>query len=80
MHSKDHCTKFLTFVHTFFVKSSLLTYSLSKCTSNVYFMLLLFQILDGVSLVNLEITANGEGSVEGTLLEQLDHCCTAFSK
>merc|ERR1712224_897465 len=37
-------------------------------------------ILDGVSLINLDITVNGEGTLEGTLLELLDHCCTPFGK
>ncbi|XP_062979937.1 DNA mismatch repair protein Msh6 isoform X2 [Elgaria multicarinata webbii] len=38
-------------------------------------------VLDGVTLANLEILQNGTtGSVEGTLLEQIDTCCTAFGR
>ncbi|XP_066481801.1 DNA mismatch repair protein Msh6 isoform X2 [Tiliqua scincoides] len=38
-------------------------------------------VLDGVTLVNLEILQNGTtGSVEGTLLEKLDTCCTPFGR
>ncbi|XP_054841722.1 DNA mismatch repair protein Msh6 isoform X2 [Eublepharis macularius] len=38
-------------------------------------------VLDGVTLANLEILHNGTtGSVEGSLLEKLDMCCTPFGK
>ncbi|XP_061481629.1 DNA mismatch repair protein Msh6 [Rhineura floridana] len=38
-------------------------------------------VLDGVTLTNLEILQNGTtGSVEGTLLENIDTCCTPFGK
>eukprot|EP00112_Aurelia_sp_Birch-Aquarium-sp1_P001465 Seg1159.3 transcript_id=Seg1159.3/GoldUCD/mRNA.D3Y31 product="DNA mismatch repair protein Msh6" protein_id=Seg1159.3/GoldUCD/D3Y31 len=37
-------------------------------------------ILDGVTLANLDIVNNGDGGLEGSLLEQLDHCCTPFGK
>ncbi|XP_051866727.1 DNA mismatch repair protein Msh6 [Pristis pectinata] len=38
-------------------------------------------VLDGVTLTNLEILRNGTtGTAEGTLLEQLDNCCTYFGK
>ncbi|XP_062911704.1 DNA mismatch repair protein Msh6 [Mobula hypostoma] len=38
-------------------------------------------VLDGVTLTNLEILRNSTtGTREGTLLEQLDSCCTYFGK
>uniref|UniRef100_UPI00398F65F0 DNA mismatch repair protein Msh6 n=1 Tax=Pristiophorus japonicus TaxID=55135 RepID=UPI00398F65F0 len=38
-------------------------------------------VLDGITLTNLEILQNGTtGTTEGTLLEQLDNCCTYFGK
>lgn len=38
-------------------------------------------VLDGVTLANLEILQNGStGTLEGTLLERLDTCCTPFGK
>ncbi|XP_069105499.1 DNA mismatch repair protein Msh6-like [Argopecten irradians] len=38
-------------------------------------------VLDGVSLANLDITENSAtGTLEGTLLEQLDHCNTPFGR
>ncbi|XP_043931014.1 DNA mismatch repair protein Msh6 [Protopterus annectens] len=38
-------------------------------------------VLDGVTLTNLEILQNGaNGTLEGTLLERLDTCCTPFGK
>ncbi|XP_065063209.1 DNA mismatch repair protein Msh6-like [Rhopilema esculentum] len=37
-------------------------------------------ILDGVTLANLDIVCNGDGGIEGSLLEQLDHCSTPFGK
>lgn len=38
-------------------------------------------VLDGVTLVNLEILQNGTtGSIEGTLLEKIDTCCTPFGR
>lgn len=38
-------------------------------------------VLDGVTLANLEILQNSStGATEGTLLEQLDTCCTPFGK
>uniref|UniRef100_I3JU46 DNA mismatch repair protein n=1 Tax=Oreochromis niloticus TaxID=8128 RepID=I3JU46_ORENI len=37
-------------------------------------------VLDGVTLVNLEIFQNGSGGTEGTLLERLDTCSTPFGK
>lgn len=38
-------------------------------------------VLDGVTLANLEILQNSSsGGTEGTLLEQLDTCCTPFGK
>lgn len=39
------------------------------------------QVLDGISLANLEILQNSlTGGTEGTLLERLDQCSTAFGK
>ncbi|XP_065256528.1 DNA mismatch repair protein Msh6 isoform X5 [Emys orbicularis] len=36
-------------------------------------------VLDGVTLANLEILQNGTtGTIEGTLLERIDICCTPF--
>ena len=41
----------------------------------------LLQVLDGVTLSNLDITENSStGSLEGTLLERLDQCSTPFGK
>ncbi|KAM9809995.1 DNA mismatch repair protein Msh6 [Syngnathus typhle] len=37
-------------------------------------------VLDGVTLANLEIFQNGSGGTEGTLLERLDTCTSAFGK
>lgn len=38
-------------------------------------------VLDGISLANLEILQNSlTGGIEGTLLERLDQCSTAFGK
>ncbi|XP_038051603.1 DNA mismatch repair protein Msh6-like [Patiria miniata] len=38
-------------------------------------------VLDGVTLFNLDILENGTtGTLEGTLLERLDQCCTPFGK
>ncbi|XP_033640935.1 DNA mismatch repair protein Msh6-like [Asterias rubens] len=38
-------------------------------------------VLDGVTLYNLDILENGtSGTLEGTLLERLDQCCTPFGK
>nr|XP_039260519.1 DNA mismatch repair protein Msh6-like [Styela clava] len=37
-------------------------------------------ILDSVTLANLEILENTNGGTEGTLIERLDHCHTAFGK
>ncbi|XP_021365348.1 DNA mismatch repair protein Msh6-like isoform X1 [Mizuhopecten yessoensis] len=38
-------------------------------------------VLDGVTLANLDITENSaNGTLEGTLLEQLDHCNTPFGR
>uniref|UniRef100_A0A665WS10 DNA mismatch repair protein n=1 Tax=Echeneis naucrates TaxID=173247 RepID=A0A665WS10_ECHNA len=37
-------------------------------------------VLDGVTLMNLEIFQNGSGGTEGTLLERLDTCSTPFGK
>uniref|UniRef100_A0A7M4FA30 DNA mismatch repair protein n=1 Tax=Crocodylus porosus TaxID=8502 RepID=A0A7M4FA30_CROPO len=38
-------------------------------------------VLDGVTLMNLEILQNGTtGTMEGTLLERMDTCCTPFGK
>ncbi|XP_065256527.1 DNA mismatch repair protein Msh6 isoform X4 [Emys orbicularis] len=38
-------------------------------------------VLDGVTLANLEILQNGTtGTIEGTLLERIDICCTPFGK
>ncbi|XP_033727077.1 LOW QUALITY PROTEIN: DNA mismatch repair protein Msh6-like [Pecten maximus] len=38
-------------------------------------------VLDGVTLANLDITENSaSGTLEGTLLEQLDHCNTPFGR
>lgn len=38
-------------------------------------------ILDNITLTNLEIIPNGpDSSTEGTLLEKIDHCSTAFGK
>ncbi|XP_059696826.1 DNA mismatch repair protein Msh6 isoform X1 [Haemorhous mexicanus] len=38
-------------------------------------------VLDGVTLMNLEVLQNGtNGSTEGTLLERIDSCCTPFGR
>ncbi|NWV62437.1 MSH6 protein, partial [Malurus elegans] len=38
-------------------------------------------VLDGVTLMNLEVLQNGtNGGTEGTLLERIDSCCTPFGK
>ncbi|NWY04889.1 MSH6 protein, partial [Nothoprocta ornata] len=38
-------------------------------------------VLDGVTLVNLEVLQNAtNGTTEGTLLERIDSCCTPFGK
>ncbi|NXF94233.1 MSH6 protein, partial [Eubucco bourcierii] len=38
-------------------------------------------VLDGVTLMNLEVLQNGtNGTTEGTLLERIDTCCTPFGK
>ncbi|XP_012941985.1 DNA mismatch repair protein Msh6 [Aplysia californica] len=38
-------------------------------------------VLDGVTMLNLDVVWNeGSQSTEGTLLERLDHCSTAFGK
>uniref|UniRef100_A0A8D0C970 DNA mismatch repair protein n=1 Tax=Salvator merianae TaxID=96440 RepID=A0A8D0C970_SALMN len=37
-------------------------------------------VLDGVTLANLEILQNSSGSLEGTLLENIDTCCTPFGR
>ncbi|XP_053099909.1 DNA mismatch repair protein Msh6 isoform X2 [Hemicordylus capensis] len=38
-------------------------------------------VLDGVTLANLEVLQNGTtGSMEGTLLEKIDTCCTPFGR
>ncbi|XP_056342747.1 DNA mismatch repair protein Msh6 [Oenanthe melanoleuca] len=38
-------------------------------------------VLDGVTLMNLEVLQNGtNGTIEGTLLERIDSCCTPFGK
>lgn len=38
-------------------------------------------MLDGVTLTNLDVVSNGvDVPLEGTLLEQVDNCCTAFGK
>lgn len=39
-----------------------------------------YMILDGVTLTNLDIVVNTDGTTEGTLLELLDHCATPFGK
>ena len=37
------------------------------------------QILDNITLTNLDIIPSGpDATLEGTLLERLDHCCTPF--
>ena len=39
------------------------------------------QILDNITLTNLDIIPSGpDASLEGTLLERLDHCCTPFGE
>lgn len=40
----------------------------------------LFQVLDGVTLKNLDVLKNKAGGSEGTLLNSLDQCCTPFGK
>ena len=40
---------------------------------------LFHQMLDGVTLSNLDVVPNGvDIPLEGTLLEQVDNCCTPF--
>ena len=37
------------------------------------------QILDNVTLINLDVIPSGpDATSEGTLLDRLDHCSTAF--
>ena len=39
------------------------------------------QILDNITLTNLDVIPSGpDASLEGTLLERLDHCCTPFGE
>ena len=36
-------------------------------------------MLDGVTLTNLDVVPNGvDVPLEGSLLDQVDNCCTAF--
>lgn len=44
----------------------------------VKWVLLCFQILDNITLTNLDILPTGDTSAEGTLLERVDHCSTPF--
>lgn len=37
-------------------------------------------ILDGVSLQNLEVLRTSSGTLEGTLIQTMDYCCTPFGK
>lgn len=40
---------------------------------------LYLQILDNVTLINLDVIPSGpDATSEGTLLDRLDHCSTAF--
>ena len=40
-----------------------------------------FKVLDGVTLQNLDVLMNSStGTVEGTLIEQLDRCSTPFGE
>jgi DNA mismatch repair ATPase MutS len=39
------------------------------------------QVLDGVTLSNLDVTENSStGALEGTLLQRLDECSTPFGR
>ena len=37
-------------------------------------------VLDGQTLLNLEVLENSEHGSEGTLLKHVDHCVTAFGR
>ncbi|XP_060781318.1 DNA mismatch repair protein Msh6 isoform X2 [Neoarius graeffei] len=53
----------------------------SENASNLFAQTCQRMVVDGVTLANLEILQNGStGGTEGTLLEQLDTCCTPFGK
>lgn len=53
----------------------------SESASNFFAQTSQWMVLDGVTLANQEILQNGStGGTEGTLLEQLDTCCTPFGK
>lgn len=53
----------------------------SENASNFFAQTCQRMVVDGVTLANLEILQNGStGGTEGTLLEQLDTCCTPFGK
>ncbi|KAF5900360.1 DNA mismatch repair protein Msh6, partial [Clarias magur] len=53
----------------------------SENSSNFFVQTCQRMVLDGVTLANLEILQNSStGGTEGTLLEQLDTCCTPFGK
>ncbi|KAG7334314.1 hypothetical protein KOW79_002721 [Hemibagrus wyckioides] len=53
----------------------------SENESNFFAQTRQHMVLDGVTLANLEILQNSStGGTEGTLLEQLDTCCTPFGK
>ena len=43
-------------------------------------MCYVIQVLDGITLKNLDVLKNKAGGTEGTLLNSLDQCCTPFGK
>ncbi|XP_068009766.1 DNA mismatch repair protein Msh6 isoform X2 [Melanerpes formicivorus] len=53
----------------------------AKATSSCFARTDQRMVLDGVTLMNLEVLQNGtNGTTEGTLLERIDSCCTPFGK
>ncbi|XP_054027115.1 DNA mismatch repair protein Msh6 isoform X2 [Dryobates pubescens] len=53
----------------------------AKATSSCFAKTDQRMVLDGVTLMNLEVLQNGtNGTTEGTLLERIDSCCTPFGK
>ena len=55
------------------------TYICNGYTVIYIFVCNTLQMLDGVTLTNLDIVPNGvDVPLEGSLLDQVDNCCTAF--
>ena len=59
--------------------SERVTYNKERPISNKSFSAISQQILDNITLINLDIIPSGpDATAEGSLLERLDHCSTAF--